>query len=145
MADKPHFPGNRIMVRPDGPLICSSDSEVVVEDGEGNELFRGAEVALCRCGHSANKPFCDASHRRVVFRGNAEFADARGEPLADDSTALVIVAKPNGMLSFRGPTTLFSRSGESVTTRNRGALCRCGHSANKPFCDGSHKREGFSG
>ena len=34
--------------------------------------------------------------------------------------------------------------GETYEVRNRVTLCRCGASMNKPFCDGSHKRTGFS-
>lgn len=42
------------------------------------------------------------------------------------------------MLIAKGPMRIFgSESGESQ--RNKAALCRCGHSANKPFCDASHK------
>ena len=47
-----------------------------------------------------------------------------------------------------GPLCLSGRiqvevGGETVADTDDVALCRCGHSANKPFCDGSHNREGF--
>lgn len=41
--------------------------------------------------------------------------------------------------------TLSGKDGDSVTRVTAGALCRCGKSSNKPFCDGSHKKIGFSG
>ena len=46
---------------PDGPLLLRGD--VVVRDEAGNVLRRARRVALCRCGRSRNKPFCDNSHR----------------------------------------------------------------------------------
>lgn len=56
-----------------------------------------------------------------------------------------IVACKDGPLLVRGEVALVSASGEPVPRRRRTiALCRCGASAIKPFCDGSHKAIGFS-
>ena len=52
-------------VRPDGPLMVSGD--VVVVDDQGGVVKRGERMALCRCGSSENKPFCDGAHARVGF------------------------------------------------------------------------------
>ena len=49
---------------PDGPL--SVLGPVVVRRESGEEV-RKEKVSLCRCGHTQNAPFCDASHRRVGF------------------------------------------------------------------------------
>jgi 3-phenylpropionate/trans-cinnamate dioxygenase ferredoxin subunit len=47
-------------------------------DGEGRPIpFEGAEVELCRCGHSANKPFCDGSHERVGFQSAPRVGERR--------------------------------------------------------------------
>ncbi|NNG14660.1 MAG: CDGSH iron-sulfur domain-containing protein [Gammaproteobacteria bacterium] len=145
MSEKPTYPGNTIMVRPDGPLICGSDSVVTVQYADGNLIAQEKELALCRCGGSANKPFCDGSHKRNGFQAGQEFTDERREDIAGQGGELVITVKPNAMLSLKGPVTIFSRSGESVTTRSKGALCRCGASEKKPFCDASHKQCGFEG
>lgn len=145
VSDKPVYPGNSIMVRPDGPLICSSDTQVIVQDAEGNVLRQGREFALCRCGQSQDKPFCDGSHKQAGFVAGQEFTDARAQDIGGQSGDLLITVKPGAMLSIAGPVTIFSRSGQSVTTRTRGALCRCGQSANKPFCDISHKQCNFKG
>ena len=44
----------------------------------------------------------------------------------------------SGPLVLRGGIRVESASGTSYEVRNRQALCRCGHSSNKPFCDGTH-------
>ncbi|HEX5407820.1 MAG TPA: CDGSH iron-sulfur domain-containing protein [Pseudonocardiaceae bacterium] len=50
----------------------------------------------------------------------------------------------NGPLLIRGPASLVSQSGEAIERRRDTiALCRCGHSAIKPFCDGTHKAAKF--
>ena len=56
-----------------------------------------------------------------------------------------ITTTPNGPYLIDGPVQLLDASGKPVDTSNRPrvALCRCGHSANKPFCDGSHAQAGF--
>ena len=145
VSDKPRYPGNSIMVRPDGPLVCLSDTAVIIQDADGNVIEQGKDIALCRCGQSGNKPFCDGSHKVTGFHGEQEFTDTRAEDIAGEQGELLITVKRGAMLSFNGPVTIFSRSGNSVTTRTRGALCRCGQSGNKPFCDISHKQSGFEG
>jgi CDGSH-type Zn-finger protein len=51
----------------------------------------------------------------------------------------------DGPLWVRGRVTVTGADGQRYEVRNRVALCRCGHSENKPFCDGSHKEVGFQG
>jgi uncharacterized Fe-S cluster protein YjdI/CDGSH-type Zn-finger protein len=50
-----------------GPLLLSGGVRVL--DAEGNVLYEGDKAALCRCGGSANKPFCDGTHRTNGFAG----------------------------------------------------------------------------
>jgi len=52
----------------------------------------------------------------------------------------------NGPLRIEGGVELCDASGNAFGLGGRTAisLCRCGHSANKPFCDGAHGREGFA-
>jgi len=57
-----------IRVGKDGPLFVRGSAVV---DHEGNPLADGARVALCRCGASNNKPFCDNSHKTIEFDGGA--------------------------------------------------------------------------
>lgn len=58
----------RIRACPNGPLEVTGKAEIV--DRKGVTLPAQGEDAtyLCRCGHSATKPFCDGSHKRVNFR-----------------------------------------------------------------------------
>jgi CDGSH-type Zn-finger protein len=57
-----------VKVIPDGPLMVEGECQVT--DGQGNALpaKEDNKIFLCRCGSSANKPFCDGSHKRVGFK-----------------------------------------------------------------------------
>ena len=58
-----------IRLRKDGPYVIESD-DVRVVDWEGREYpVDRRPVALCRCGASGSKPFCDGTHRRLGFEG----------------------------------------------------------------------------
>ena len=132
---------NRITVKPNGPLVISGD--LCLTDANDNTLSTENELYLCRCGHSANKPYCDGAHKQNNFQDDARFNDEKAEQLESES-GLGISMRANAMLICKGPVHIESADGTSATTRNKAALCRCGHSANKPFCDASHKRCGFS-
>ena len=56
-----------------------------------------------------------------------------------------VTVNQNGPLKVEGGAALVDHEGNEIPTREGVPffLCRCGHSQNKPFCDGSHKREGF--
>ncbi len=58
-----------------------------------------------------------------------------------------ITVNLNGPLKVEGGITLTDHEGNAFPTKEGLPffLCRCGHSQNKPFCDGTHKREGFQG
>jgi CDGSH-type Zn-finger protein len=59
---------------------------------------------------------------------------------------VTIRMRPNGPIVIEGPFRLIDSTGNEFkleSSKPAFALCRCGHSANKPFCDGSHKTCGF--
>ncbi|HJQ44554.1 MAG TPA: CDGSH iron-sulfur domain-containing protein [Jatrophihabitantaceae bacterium] len=58
--DVSELPPVRVTPYPDGPLVIRGD--FVISDVCGNEIPSGRAVALCRCGRSARKPFCDGTH-----------------------------------------------------------------------------------
>jgi CDGSH-type Zn-finger protein len=206
----------KIACLPNGPYYLLNDqapSEVPNlrrQSGEACSTVRG--VALCRCGGSKNKPFCDGTHgtngfrdentadaaknRRMSYAGkHLTIFDNRGicahagfctdglkkvfrmneEPWidADGATVAEIIGTiercPSGALSYvvsgverkekeRAPMVLVTDNGPYAVTgaieladvafgdgasREHYTLCRCGASANKPFCDGSHWRVEF--
>jgi CDGSH-type Zn-finger protein len=57
----------KICVRSDGPLRVEGEFELVDAEGQPYGLGGRTALALCRCGHSANKPFCDGSHKTSGF------------------------------------------------------------------------------
>lgn len=56
---------------PNGPLLVRGDVEILLANGEPAPRRR-ATVALCRCGASGIKPYCDGSHKVINFRTDDE-------------------------------------------------------------------------
>jgi hypothetical protein len=52
---------------PNGPLMVYGN--VTIKDANGNLTKKNSATAFCRCGASANKPFCDGSHKKIGFEG----------------------------------------------------------------------------
>ena len=57
----------KIKVSPNGPYLVQS--ECVIIHADGKEETKQGTVALCRCGASANKPYCDGAHNKIGFKG----------------------------------------------------------------------------
>jgi CDGSH-type Zn-finger protein len=197
---------SKLKVTENGPyLLSGADAVKRLPDGRSYPVEGGA--ALCRCGGSKNKPFCDGTHGRIGFSGEKDAGrvlderedyaaagitihDNRGlcahagrctdglpsvfrlrkEPFVDpeaaspEEVAATIRQCPSGALSYsiegseqseRGgdPVVAFVPNGPYVirggaelegaellegATTDHFALCRCGKSANKPFCSGAH-------
>lgn len=197
--------GATITPEHNGPYLVTNVASLT--NSKGETLDARTEMALCRCGQSRMKPFCDGSHadahfssgklpdrtpdRRVDYVGaEVTIHDNRGtcchsgncsdnlpsvfrngqEPWIDPNGAPaqqiidIVQQCPSGALSYskrgvahrdvdRAPGIYVSKDGPYHVTggiellheqRNAGAstehyaLCRCGHSKNKPFCDGTH-------
>ena len=62
----------RIRLRPNGPYVIESDDVTVVDWNGVEYVGEKKPVALCRCGASASKPFCDGSHKRIGFKPDGE-------------------------------------------------------------------------
>ena len=215
-------PSIYIEVTKDGPYVVHGAPPLHVEvitpnqtghswsytEGQAFPVKNG--TALCRCGHSKNKPFCDGSHMKAgvdltetapftpllegaqeidgpvisltdneAYCAFARFCDngnriwnevqipgdsheklavymaqhcpagrllvwdqATREPIETPLPATLsliedLALEVSGPLVLRGGIRVQSASGESYEIRNRQALCRCGESGNKPFCDGT--------
>jgi CDGSH-type Zn-finger protein len=75
----------RTTPRPNGPLFIRGRVRII--DPDGRLIREDTRLALCRCGASENKPFCDGSHRRVGFTtapAAAEGADKAGDKRSRD-------------------------------------------------------------
>ncbi len=131
---------NRIALFPNGPLLVRGDVELV--DPDGVVLLHDTRLALCRCGLSANKPLCDGSHDGA-FDDPGLLQAERLSGAADADGPLRIQATENGPLLVEGPVTI-EASDEATCAGQKGALCRCGASDAKPFCDGSHNDVDFT-
>jgi len=76
-----------VTVCEDGPLLLRGPFTLLTQDGEEIDPGR-ATVALCRCGRSAIKPFCDGTHKIVGFQapsaptGERPLSEEPGEPAA---------------------------------------------------------------
>lgn len=132
---------NSALVAYNGPLFVRGDLDIdeAPEDVPGLR-FR---AALCRCGASKNKPFCDNSHLEAGF---TDYGAVGKTTDSDPDTGGTLSIKPikDGPLMFSGNVSVVSSGGKSVWRGSRVAMCRCGASENKPFCDGQHKKIGFT-
>lgn len=200
-----------IDISENGPFIVKGLGKF--RNSRGELIESKEKMALCRCGGSSNKPFCDGTHSKIGFSGKREnTADLHGEKSYEGSEITVndnrvicshsaecvnnlktvfdvnkkpwiqpdnasaeeiteVIRKcPSGALSYTiGGKTVrnFDREQEITISKNgpynvRGgvvlnvdqdlqppskehyALCRCGASKNKPYCDGSHSDINFT-
>lgn len=199
-----------IDISENGPFIINGLK--TFRNSKGEQIEVKEKMALCRCGGSSNKPFCDGTHSKTGFTGQREkdinmhreksydgkevtindnraicshaaecvnnlnsVFDTNKKPwIAPDKAPAEEIMKvikkcPSGALSYTvGGKTIrnFDRDEEIVISKdgpynvvgrirlNIGddlqppasehyALCRCGASKNKPYCDGSHSETGF--
>jgi CDGSH-type Zn-finger protein len=78
--------GSTIVPYEDGPLIVRGDFELRAPDGTPIDTGRRT-VALCRCGKSAIKPFCDGTHKAIGFRAGTGREDPRAPRSRGDEGA----------------------------------------------------------
>jgi CDGSH-type Zn-finger protein/uncharacterized Fe-S cluster protein YjdI len=130
-------PVNVVRVRENGPLALHAELHI----GEDAVQLR---ATLCRCGASKNKPYCDGSHGAAGFVATGEPPTHDSAPLAVRNGTLTVTPIKNGPLKITGNLELVSGTGRAINRLQDTWLCRCGESKNKPYCDGTHKKNGFS-
>ena len=129
-------PVNLASVREAGPYAFRGQLQI---DG----ATAGFRATLCRCGASGNKPYCDGSHHEIGFSATGEPPGGKTDMLPVRDGVLAIDPQANGPLRVRGNLEIVSGTGRVVARVTSTYLCRCGGSANKPFCDGTHAKIGF--
>lgn len=129
-------PVNLAGIRENGPYAVRGDLRI-----DGRAI--GYRATLCRCGASKNKPFCDGAHHDIGFQASGEPATGKADMLAVRNGPLRVDPQLDGPLRVRGNLEIVSGTGRVVSRVTSAYLCRCGGSANKPFCDGTHARIGF--
>jgi len=122
---------NELLVTSGGPLKMTGNITLIDEDGS---VTHANNLSLCRCGASKSKPICDRQHLDIeFFDGGAVTQLSDWMPVTRPQTVTVTCVK-NGPLKFRGYLRIYNKKGQECITMN-GALCRCGRSSKKPFCD----------
>ncbi len=57
----------KLIIRENGSILIETAGQLTVRRGEVEEVLEKPKFSLCRCGHSANKPFCDGAHKAAGF------------------------------------------------------------------------------
>jgi len=130
---------NETLVTNAGPLQVTGNITLVHEDGS---VQYANHLSLCRCGHSAGKPICDEQHLDNEFLNSGKIHEVSEFAASNRPSKITISCIKDGPITFRGRMRLHNQFGQECI-KMRGSLCRCGQSASKPFCDGSHSRTGF--
>lgn len=129
---------NTVRIRENGPLAI--EAALHIQD----QPQANPRATLCRCGHSQSKPYCDGSHSAAGFVASGEPATVAFAALPQRNGPLQVLPRPNGPLHLVGNLEVVSGTGRTCNKLTDAWLCRCGHSQNKPYCDGSHKAAGFA-
>ncbi|RZA35943.1 MAG: hypothetical protein EOP92_07880 [Lysobacteraceae bacterium] len=135
-AEEAAPPVNLVQLRENGPLGIRADIRL---DGEAI----GMRAVLCRCGASRRKPFCDGSHNDIHFKASGEPDTMESAALASRGGPLSIEPETNGPLAITGNLELCCGTGRTINRVTSTRLCRCGGSSNKPYCDNTHRTNGF--
>lgn len=131
---------NTVQITYNGPLFVRGDLDIAgAPQGTHSARFR---AALCRCGQSGNKPFCDNSHSKAGFEDFGAVGET-GSTDAAEGGSLSVTGIKDGPLKLEGNFAILASSGRAAWRGEKAFLCRCGASENKPFCDGQHKKIGF--
>lgn len=131
---------NTVLVAYNGPYFVRGSLDI--EDIPKDMPSVSYRAALCRCGQTKNRPFCDNSHESANFRDYGAVGD-KGDDITDKGGILNIKPLKDGPLLLTGNVIIKASSGRDRCKSKNVALCRCGASKNKPFCDGSHQKAGF--
>lgn len=68
----------------------------------------------------------------------------RGMTTSDTPDQVTVTLLPDGPIQIVGPITITDGAGTVIAQCDKAFLCRCGQSAKKPYCDGTHRKVGFT-
>ncbi|WP_191621445.1 CDGSH iron-sulfur domain-containing protein [Marinihelvus fidelis] len=122
---------NEALVTSRGPIKLTGNITLVDETGRQSHHN---ELKLCRCGGSQNKPMCDDRHIDLEFVDRGTIEHASDIPATRASHPLKVTVVKDGPLKYQGYLRVYNQRGQECVSMN-GALCRCGQSSRKPFCD----------
>ncbi len=122
---------NELLVCNGGPFKMTGNINLINEDGT---VTHTNQISLCRCGASKSKPFCDDQHLEVEFIDNGTVQRVSDWMPVNRPQIVTVTCVENGPLKFRGYLRIYNKKGQECITMS-GALCRCGKSSKKPFCD----------
>jgi CDGSH-type Zn-finger protein/uncharacterized Fe-S cluster protein YjdI len=128
---------NVVAVLENGPYAVRGDLRVA---GGQPEM----RATLCRCGASQNKPYCDGSHHTANFVATGELPAGTDLPAWGEPGPLALSPQKDGPLKVEGSHEITSGTGRAAKRGAVAFLCRCGQSAKKPMCDGTHRKVGFT-
>lgn len=128
---------NTARLRENGPVALHGPLSIA-------GVAAGLRATLCRCGASQRKPFCDGSHVAAAFVATGEPKGQEAAALATRDGPLTVTPNKNGPLQVTGNLEIVSGTGRTLDRTTETWLCRCGGSQNKPYCDGSHRKIGFT-
>ncbi|MDP2871212.1 MAG: (4Fe-4S)-binding protein [Bacillota bacterium] len=94
-------------------------------------------------GSSVHPVAADGPGRQREAEGTEGQAAVPASSPSGTAAPVKMTVMPNGPLLTEGPVEVSVTDGRVIARAGRLSLCRCGLSANKPFCDGAHKREGW--
>jgi CDGSH-type Zn-finger protein len=132
---------NSILITQNGPLECIGELDLIKADG--SILAHEQQTWLCRCGRSQDKPYCDGSHKTTGFQDDSAPASLTAPTALDPATPVRVMLRPNGPLKLEGSVRISHPVAGVIFAGIETALCRCGQSKKKPFCDGTHRQVGF--
>lgn len=142
VADRGPSEARRVAVS-GGGLILTDDERLCSHAGFCRDRVTNAWERM----DAIDDPAVRAEEEGIVFRcpsGRLVLIGEDGQPI-EASFEQGIVVERDGPYWVRGGVRIESADGHVWETRNRVALCRCGRSANKPFCDATHDEIGFRG
>jgi len=127
-----------------GELTMNDDVSVCTKAGYCGDRFRNVWAMIIDAADPAVAERIRVMSKLCPSGRLVTQPDGAAEPDEIDYPPAVAVIE-NGPIWVRGGIQVVSADGTGYEVRNRQTLCRCGHSQNKPFCDGSHKEFGFEG